>query len=828
MFLLMGIQCAFTQQRLLLVGNIEDANDNSPIAFCNIALTDAVDDTKVLAGTATDEQGRFSIKLKSNKEFVFRASFVGYEQIAMTVRPQDLMNKGTDTIFLYNLKMFPTSENLEAVEVVAEVKRYEMDADRLIMNVDDATRTSVVTAFDLLRKVPGVSIDKDENLTLNGRGGVLFQFNGRDMRLGWDAIKAMLKGMNPQQVEKFEIVTNPSAKYDAEGTAGIINIRMLKNQTYGLNGSVNAGVRYNTDPSFMGGLNLNYVDDKWTTSLNYSLSNWESTSSTSSDRLSFLGADTVRVYNPMSDYVWKMTGHNLSFSADYMVNEKNSLGLYANYSNNLQPRQEFAQQAFISQSPELDVPYRRMDNLSGSKSLSNDLLVGVNYLHQFDTLGTKLQFDASFTVDASSSDADSRTGYISLADSSRLSRAGITNSTDNSHKSFAFKVDFQKPTPRFGTFEAGAKATITRADNDFVQREETYMTSGEGEMNRRKVLVESRNNFLFDEDICAAYLSYSKTFSKKTSLRAGVRFEYTKTRGEQLSMDSVKTSYADIFPNISLNHNFNDFNSLSISYNYRISRPSYDQLNPFLSKSSDYSYNSGNPLLRPQYSHNIGLNYSLFYMAFLSVNYGYGSDFVSEVIHPYGENGALISLPGNVATSQNLNVGLSVVAPVAKWLDFNFYGQINYTNVVSGEGDTEMEINNTAYMCFGSANFNLPWKLRLSLSGYYMSGGVWAVYRYSGSHSFDASLSRAFLKDDRLRVSLGAGNLFAKREMTDSSTQNGVYIENNVRFPGTTFSFNIRYNFGKVYQSRHLQKINAGEMNERAKGGTGNGGASSR
>ncbi len=816
--MLLGIQSAFTQQRLHLIGNIEDAKDNSPIAFCNIALTDAKDETKVLAGTATDERGRFSLRLTSDKECVFRASFIGYEQIAITIRPQDFKNRGGDTIFLYNLKMFPTSENLEAVEVVAEVKRYEMDADRLVMNVDDATRTSVVTAFDLLRKVPGVSIDKDENLTLNGRGGVLFQFNGRDMRLGWDAIKSMLKGMNPQQVEKFEIVTNPSAKYDAEGTAGIINIKMLKNQTYGLNGSVNAGVRYNTDPSFMGGLNLNYVDDKWTTSLNYSLSNWKQTSSTSSNRLNFLGGDTIRVYSPMSDYTWKMTGHNLSFSTDYMVSEKNSIGLYANYSNNFQPRLEQDNQALISHSPALDVPYQRMDNLSGSSFTSNDLLVGVNYLHQFDTLGTKLQFDASLTVDASSSESDSRTDYLSLLDNSAISHAQIANSTDNSHKSFAAKVDFQKPTSRWGTFEAGAKATITRADNDFVQSEERHLPTDESRTN-------ARNNFLFDEDIYAAYLSYSKTFSKKTSLRAGVRFEYTKTRGEQVSMDSVNdNSYYDFFPNISLNHNFNDFNSLSLSYNYRISRPYYDQLNPFLSKSSDYSYECGNPLLRPQYSHNIGLNYSLFYMAFLSVNYGYGSDFVSEVIHPYGENGAMITSPGNVATSQNLNIGLSVVAPVAKWLDFNFYGQINYTNVVSKEANSEMEINNTAYMCFGSANFNLPWKLRLSLSGYYMSGGVWAVYRYSGSHSFDVSISRTFLKDDKLRVSLGAGNLFAKREMTNSSTQNGVYFENNMRFPGTTFSFNIRYNFGKVYQSKHLQKINSDEMNERATGGSGSGG----
>ncbi len=809
LFLLMGTLCTAAQHRLTLIGNITDEKSNEPIAFCNVVLMNA-DGTKTIAGTSTDEKGVFELKLKGSGPCVFHASYIGYENISFEINPKELAANKQDTLFLYNLKMLSVGEELEEVKVVAKVKRYEMNADKLVMNVDDATTATVVTAFDLLRKVPGVAIDKDENLTLNGQGGVLFQFNGRDMRLGWEAIKAMLKGMSPQQVEKFEIITNPSAKYDAEGTAGIINIKMKKNQNYGFNGSANAGAYYDTDLSLTGGFNLNYVDDKWTASLNYGYSNWKSRTSTTADRYSFLNSsDTMRFFTPEFESLWSGGGHNLSFSADYLIDDDNSVGIYTTYNHYAQPEQNYLQQQKISQSPSLDRFVRSLDYNFLQKSSSNNLLLGTTYLHKFDSLGTKLQFDISGTINSSDDMNNVRTDYVLLPNDSIYKKELVENSVKNSYNTFVAKVDFQKPTLKYGTFEAGAKVAFTSLDNDFVKAE--------------SMAEKVQNNFLFSEDIFAAYLSYSKNLGKNTSLRAGLRFEHTKTKGETAGSDSTSTnSYSDLFPNISINHNFNQFNSLSLSYNYRISRPSYDQMNPFLQKLSDYSYKSGNPLLKPQYTHNIGLNYSLFYMAFLSVNYGYGSDFVSQVVLPYHDDGSTLNRPDNIATNQNLNIGLSFVAPLAKWLDVNFYGQINFTNVVYKQQDAEMKIDNTSYMCFASVNFTLPAKIKLSLSGHYMSGGLWAIYKYGDSYSLNLGLSRAFLKDDKLNVSIGLNNMFAKRDMSSEFTQNNMYQTINTRIPGTMFSINLRYNFGKMYQNKKLSKIKSDDMNDRAVGGTGN------
>ncbi len=815
LLLLLGVQLSLSAQSLVIIGNVEDQTSEEPIGFCNVALVSAQDEAKILTGTTTNEQGSFVLKLKTKEECYFRASFVGYEDIHFLINPADILDKGQDTVFLYNLKMNPTSQDLETVTVVGKVKRYEMNADRLVMNVDEATTATVISAFDLLRKVPGVAIDKDENLTLNGQSGVLFQLNGRDMRLGWDALKTMLKGMNPQSVERFEVITHPSAKYDAEGTSGIINIRTKKNQNKGFNCSVNAGAYYESDLSLMGGVNLNYVSDKWTTTFNYNRSKWQSGVGVASDRMTFQGGDTVRFYSPEAKYPWAMEADDFNLSIDYLIDENNSIGIYSSYAQSSEPDTEYPVWGYVSQSPNLDKPLQSILTTNSQHSGAKNLVLGTTYLHSFDTLGTKLQFDLSATLSSRFVISKAQSDYFNAPNDSLFKQEALNNHTDNSCNSYAAKVDFQKPTVKYGTFEAGAKAMFTRLDNDFTRHQ-----TGEADL---------RNNFLFAEDILAAYLSYSKPLGKKTSLRAGVRFEYTQTEGELVGSDSVtQRDYADLFPNISLNHSFNQFNSLSLSYNYRISRPSYEQLNPFLQKLSDYSYKGGNPLLKPQYAHTIGLDYSLFYMAFFSLSYGYGSDFVSNILIPYGQNGAVLEQPGNVATSQNLNLGLSLVAPITKWLDVNFYGQVNYTNVVSEQKGAELEIDNTSYMMFAAANFTLPYKIKLSLSGYLSSSGLWTIYRYGGMHSFNVGLSKTFLKDDKLNVSLNVNNIRFNNDMTVEAVTDGLYMLNTNHMQGPMFSINLRYNFGKMYQSKNPSKIKTDDMDQRTKGGMQGGGAMER
>ena len=815
--------------QLVISGNIIDANTEKPIEFCNIAVVEE-QSGKMITGTTTDSRGEFSLKVQSTKPCLLKATFIGYQEMSIGLNLQDFAEKKKETVRMDNLRMLPGSETLEEVKIIGRVKQFEMDADHLVMNIDQATTATVVNAFELLRKVPGVSIDKDENLTLNGRSGVLFQFNGRDMKIGWEAVKAMLKGMNPAQIERFEVITNPSAKYDAEGTAGIINILMKKNQSRGFNGSINAGGHYSESFSAQGGLNLNYVDDKWTTSFNYDGSLFQNKITNSSIRQVVQGTDTTLFDMPPFEVNPKFQGHNLSLSTDYLINDNNSVGIYTAFNNNSQPEMLTSTRENISHSPDLSSFISSVVYDQSDVSRGNNFLVGANYIHKFDSLGTKLQIDLSATTNTSYNNRNTESSYFILANDSITAKEQLDHTTNGSYESYVAKLDFQKPTKTWGTFEAGAKVAFTSLDNSF---ESINKALAKSTLIQKEGLISGqteRDNFLFSEDIVAAYLSYSKNFGMKTSLRAGLRFEHTLTEGISKLTDSTNSnSYSDLFPSVSLNHNFNKFNSLSLSYNYRISRPDYSQLNPFVQKTSDYIYHSGNPLLKPQYSHNLSLNYSLFYMAFLSVNYGYTDDFVSEevvLLHESGailqpESGAILQRPGNIAKNQNLNVGLSLVVPVGEWLFFNFFGQMNYTTVQSGSGVGAIDIENTSYMFFANANLNLPKKFKFSLSGYYMSGGLWAIYEYDASYSMNVGLSRAFLKDDRLNVNLSVNNLFAKRDIKVDFSHNGITQSSSTHIPGAMLSLNIRYNFGTAYQNKKLSKIKTDDMNERAKGGKG-------
>ena len=803
----------WAQKSLSVKGVVKDGLNKEPIAFCNIVLLEIQDSKKILAGNTTNQQGEFSIKLSQdlfsqNQDtlFYFRTSFIGYQDVIFPITREKFLNANKDEINLGNIEIFSSAEQLEGYEIVAKKQRYEVDSDKIIMNVDEVSSAIAVTAFDLLKNVPGVIIDKDENISLNGQSGVLIQINERDMRIGWEAVKSMLKSMTPQQVEKIEIVSNPSAKYDAEGTAGIINIQIKKNKNYGFNGSVNGGLYYSNELSYNGGINLNFANDKLTSSLNINTSTWQQYVASSSVRDVLSGNDTIRFQMPEIGYVYKQQGYDVNFSTDYLLNERNSISVFATYNLNKNPLTTFSTTENMSFFPCLEDIMQSITYEQSTFTARNNYNFGMTYLHKFDTIGTKIQLELSTHLYDSDNEVNTNIDYFNTQISSLYKQDTINNLTQEGLRTITSKIDFIKPTIKYGTFEVGAKAMLTNMNNLFFKAENALLTE---------------NNFSFKEDIFATYLSYSNKLGAKTSFKAGLRMEHTIISGIA-DKDSNSNDYTDLFPSLSLTHNFNQFNFLTLSYNYRLQRPSYLQLNPFVIKSSDFIYKSGNPLLNPQYAHIVSLNYSLFYIAFLNVSYGYGTDFIStEVVPLYGFAGVL-ERPSNMVTSQNLTAGLTIVAPIAKWLDMNLYGQINYTSVEANESKEYFFIDNTQYMFTASANFNLPKKIKLSLSGYYMSGGLWSIYRFDGSHSINLGISKTFLKDDKLKLSFNINNMFAKKEIGSEFTYNGIHQITINKIPGAMYVFNLRYNFGRMYQNKKIEKIKTDDMNERAQGGKGN------
>lgn len=796
-------------QRVAIVGNILDSISLEPIPYANAVVYPKGNLEKPLMGTMTDSVGAFKMNKLKKQDYSLRISSIGYQTKSIEISKEDFHG---DSLILKSLPLVPVFSNMDEVVIEAKIERFEMDADKLTMNVDKDLSSTVDNAFDLLKKVPGVFIDKDENITLNGSSGILFQFNGRDRKIQWAALTSMLKGMSPDQIEKFEIVTNPSSKYDSEGTSGIINIKFVSNKNYGLNGSINARTSYEHDFSLNGSASLNYVDDKWTNSLNYSRSQWNSKGFSESKSYTSIGNGDTLLMSSRNDYRWEHNGDNINLNLDYMIDTNNSIGLGFSYNKSYRPWIDNIIPTYLSSYPNYSQIDSSYINNNGSKSDNESYYLSINYTHLFDTIGTKLTSDFSASMNNSNSDNERDIRYYLFDDMDNLMRwDAFYQNTISKNSNYNFSTDMVRPFDKTSRIEFGIKASLSVLDNNFSSQIKDSITNDYINNSDRS------NHFQYYENINSLYASYSKTFNKKTTLRLGLRTEQTNTKGYQVVLDSANTnSYINLFPNISLSHAFSMDNRLSLSYGYRISRPSYSSLNPFLEKRDDYYYSKGNPMLDPQFTHNVRLSYSLKYAFFPSLSYSYTTNNVTNLVERDSLSMVRISTPYNLRNSQSLNLGFSFNKEIFKWWDVFAYSHASYSKTTSIE-NLGIDYENLSFSISASSTFTLPKKYRISLYYYYSSGGMYGMYKYNGWRGGDISLSKSFLKD-KLSTSFSIGNLLVRKNSESEYAYNGIYTKSRSTGSKPRYSIGIRYNFGRMYEAKKLQKIRSQSEDSRVSG----------
>ncbi|HBN04729.1 MAG TPA: hypothetical protein DD434_02930, partial [Bacteroidales bacterium] len=362
----------------------------------------------------------------------------------------------------------------------------------------------------------------------------------------------------------------------------------------------------------------------------------------------------------------------------------------------------------------------------------------------------------------------------------------LDNQTSSSYNSYVFRMDYLKPLGKTFNMEIGGKVSITKVDNNF-----------EAKLNNLNDISKT-NHFIYNENINALYGSLNKSFGEKTSLRLGVRMENANLNGkQQIGDSSFKQSYTDFFPNLSLSHQFSPKYQSTFTYSMRISRPTYDNLNPFLTKTDDYSFQTGNPMLRPQYTHNFSLQNTFLYMIFTSLTYSYTKDVVSQMPVPLPNSPIVYYMPQNISSSHNLNLSVSTSIPITKWWTSVIYLSGNYTNNNSPESD--LNINQKAYSLVGYAaqSFTLPKKYKAELSGVYVSPGVWGVYKYDGFYGVNINFNKNFFKE-MLTVSLGVQNLFSAKEQGGGMEMGNAKFELKHKAQHTLLSVGLRFNFGQT------------------------------
>ncbi|MCK9163692.1 MAG: TonB-dependent receptor [Bacteroidales bacterium] len=791
--LVSGLSSSAIAQTSSIKGRIIDSRTNEKLMFVNCVLTDSKNNTKQIDGVAADTNGVFVFKNIKKKEMVLSISFVGYKRKDIEIKASMLKDNILD---LGDIAIEQTSEGLQEVEIIAVKDRIKLDADKMTMNIDKNTASSVTNAFELLKKAPGISIDNDDNLKLNGKGGVLIQFQGRDMKLPWKSLVQILKGIPSAQIDKFELITNPSAKYDAEGVAGIINILFKQEKTNGWNASLGTNLYYSDVLSLMGDVNLNYVDDKFTSTLSFSTTNWSQNMINESVKKTGFGRDTIK-FTDRSEMDWRSQNYNLNIGTDYKINKNNNIGLYFTYSNNKTPNINYPTSSIVSLlGPSFYFDSLRFLSQNRMYNNSDNVLINTNYQHKFDTLGQSLTLNFDFVSNNGKDESEANTKYYNLLTNTidPYKVESIENSTISSYYSYNLRGDYFKPFSESFSLEAGFKFAYTKVDNDFL--------SILNEVND----ISRSNNFIFDENINALYTSLNKTLNKKTSVRLGLRAENTNLKGHQIKNNTIFTqSYNSLFPNLSISHSFTDKNTLNFAYNMRISRPSYNNLNPFKLWLNDYTYSMGNTDLKPQYTHNLSLQHSFMYVLFTNLTYSYTKDVVSEI--PFTANNGLITytMPANIQNSHNVNLSVSTSIPIKPWLTVVAYLSENYSNSNSQTEQFKFENESFSFMGYSSISFTLPKKYRLDVSGYYTSGGTWGIYNYESFRGININANKSFF-NDKLTISAGINNLFAKEAYSSSYNYENTVWNQSTKANFRMYSLGIKFNFGQNVKAKLNKK----------------------
>jgi hypothetical protein len=681
------------------------------------------------------------------------------------------------------------------------------------VNVDAAVTNVGASALEVLEKSPGVSVDKDGNISLKGKQGVQIYIDGKPSYVSGADLVNLLKNMNAAQLDQIEIMTNPPAKYDAAGNSGIINIKTKKNKAKGFNGSATAGFSQGSYWRANGNLNLNYRNGRYNAFFNYSYNKNNSFQELTIHRT--YKKDDLKTVDAMFDQVAFMpstnTGNNLKFGMDYFLTKKTTIGFVSSGFMNPERFRNY-NTAYLKDG------YGEVDSIVLSTAHMKDTWkngnLNLNFRHQFDSTGRELSADLDYSKYAS----HNQQVFMNAAFDPQWVKSSQTDLLSDlplDINIYSAKVDYSQSLSKDMKLETGIKSSYVNTDN---AANYYNVVNGETEVDYKKT-----NRFLYTENINAAYVNINRQF-KKFGIQAGLRFENTNYSGHQLGNaqkpdSSFQKTYNNLFPTIFLSYNPSKNHQFGFSTGKRIDRPAYQDLNPFLFFLDNYTYQAGNPYIRPQYTTNIELSH--IYKGYLNttLNYSRTIDYMNETFEQSKDTTnadkgfATIVRQGNIGVRHNAGISISAQVPLAKWWNANIYGNLNYNQFKGELYGEQIDISASTFL-FNMNNqfrFNKGWSAELS--GFYRTKGVDGQIIIQPLGQVSAGISKQVFKG-KGSVRFNVRDLFysnwVKGNINFQKTE--AYFENRRDSRVGTISFT--YRFGKPIKDQPSPRKNGGASDE--------------
>lgn len=758
-------------------GTILD-DQNKPVDYATIGLFKTADSSLVKTALTTPD-GKFQFANIKPGSYYIKTNMMGFE-----IYKGKPFNAPESVLNLENVHLKSNSKTLNAVSITTTKPLIERKADKLVMNVENSTVAVGSNALEVLQKAPGVSVDQNDNISMQGKQGVLIMLDGKQTYMSNADVANLLRNMQSSELETIELITNPSSKYDASGNSGIINIKTKKSKNGGTNGNLNLTAGYGKNLRGNAGISLNHRTKNVNVFGNYNYGQQGRDNLITIDRISNGTPDTY--FMQVGEMYRKNHNNNFKAGVDFFLDKKNTLGVLVNgYFNN--------GREFDSNNTIIGPSFNQIDSTLVAKSLQtnkyNNVSYNLNYKSILDTAGQELSADLDYSRyngnEGSMYDNTYRFANGNLIRPTEYTR----NGTPSNIQIKAFKLDYTLPINKTMRLEAGAKSSWVKTDNNLIA--EAYLSNAWTNDVRRS------NRFIYDENVNAVYTNFNKQF-KNTTVQVGLRMEQTNSKGNLITTNNVvERSYWDFFPTFFLQQNLSENNQVGFSYSRRIDRPSYDALNPFVYYLDQYTYNKGNPFLNPQYTHSFELSYTFMQKYLLSLSYSRVNDVITEVLLPDASQKALYQTNANLAKNITYAANLNVPVKVAKWWSMNNNLNVFYLSFKSPDlAGQALSTGKTSFQFKSQQSFIIMDGLTAELFGSYESPLDYGTLSLGSRYSVDAGISKSLLKK-KATLKLAMSDVFNTYETNLKSAYPGlkysVYQKNETQIGKISFT----YRFGK-------------------------------
>ncbi|HMR91826.1 MAG TPA: TonB-dependent receptor [Chitinophagaceae bacterium] len=760
-------------------------------------------DSALVKAAFSDKKGMIELENLKPGKYLLTISSIGFDKF---FSPSFEITTSAKDIRLEDIVLKTASVSLGAVTVESRKPFVERKLDRMIVNVENSIVSAGNSVLEVLERSPGVIVNQESSINIKGKSGVIVMIDGKPSPLFGADIIQYLKGIPAANVQSVEIITNPSARYDAAGNAGIINIKLKKDQRQGLNGSLALSYGQGRYHKPSASINFNYRKKKWNLFGAHSYFTPKNFTRFYINR-KFFDKDhqVISVFDQTSFIRQPITSNNTRVGADYYVNKKTVMGVLLNFNWNNNKRDGNTNSV-------ITYPNGQVDYITRTGILLNENrfngFANFNIRHSFDSTGRELTADADYGRFTATTLQDVRNanydGNNGLIDNSRLETDQRGKITVRS-----IKADYIHPFSKTMKMEAGVKASLVETD---AQVSFYDIINGDPQFDPGR-----SNHFLYRENVNAAYLMFAKEF-KKTDVQAGLRMEHTSTKGNQLSTgEKFSRSYVNFFPSISANQKLSDKHQLTLGYSRRIDRPSYRQLNPFRIFVDPYTYVVGDPALRPVFTNAWELSHTFRGRYITTLNYSRSKQTITDIFVQDDDTKISYQTPANLQNFDIVSLELFVPLQVKKWMNASVSGSIFWNRYESPlQGGTLVNDYLSGQVRLNSSmTLGKGWSAELN--GAYQAKNAWGLFVIRDITVVSAGIQKV-TKNKNSTFKLAVSDMFYTNRVAVIVAYQNMDFFTDRTWDSRVATLSFTHRFGKNTVTRARQRTTGVEDEKRRAG----------